>query len=335
MTAAELDRLFAAAPDPRTRRVAPGRAAADAFYDGVNNAAGPGSGRRHAEFYHLACLARDGGINPDEAVRAIHGSAPWRTVREVRDTVRKVYAMAEAPKAPEPLWRPLPINGAAILDRALERHPDPLADAWERSPERLHHSPDEDAAYLIDALFDDGDHVFTGPKTCSGKLGVTVRTVREQRRHYARGGAAAPLICVNPLTGEPALTQSGRLSLRCIGAVKVRKHVLIEIDKLPGETAKVSPERQMAFWLDSKLPIVAMTFSGGSSIHVWIRGDVNELRPSLKRVLTPLGADSATWHAAALSRCPGWERTDYTSPPPEDRVQRLLYLDRHGKGLAR
>ena len=139
-------------------------------------------------------------------------------------------------------------------------------------------------------------------------------------------GYSHPVICINPLTGEP--DEDG--SYRSMACVKEFRYVLVEADKL-------ELNQQIPLLAGLGLPVVAMTFSGSRSIHGLVRvedipgiGPIHDLadwRTKMKGLfaqLTPLGFDGATKDPVRLSRLPGIWR------PDKRRFQRLLFLNPNG-----
>lgn len=144
-------------------------------------------------------------------------------------------------------------------------------------------------------------------------------------------GAFHSSICVNPLTGEA--DENG--SFRSSGCVKEFRYLLLESDGLP-------LNQQIPLLAGLELPVVAMTFSGGKSIHGLIRvdkisgiGAIKDLQEWKKKVgdlfkfLVPLGFDGATKDPVRLSRLPGSWR------PDKQTFQQLLFLNQDGGFNAR
>jgi len=132
--------------------------------------------------------------------------------------------------------------------------------------------------------------------------------------------------CVNPLTGEADETGS----LRSSKCVKDFRYVLLESDDNP-------LTQQIPLLAGLEMPVVAMTFSGGKSIHALAKvdsilgvGAIKDLTEwkqrigDIFRLLVPLGFDGATKDPVRLSRLPGSWRFD------KQMVQQLLYLNPNG-----
>lgn len=132
--------------------------------------------------------------------------------------------------------------------------------------------------------------------------------------------------CANPLTGSPELTKTGTLSMRCDAAVASFRYVVAEMDDTP-------LEQQAKFWAGWKkripIPIAALIYTGGKSLHAWLRVDAadaeewqREVRGRLfPEALVPLGCDKTCKNASRLTRAPGKYRED------KGKYQSLLWLN--------
>ena len=139
-------------------------------------------------------------------------------------------------------------------------------------------------------------------------------------------GFQFPAFCINPLTGET----DAKGSFRSSGCVKEFRYLLLESDKLP-------LNQQVPLLAGLGLPVVAMTFSGGKSIHAILKvdkipgvGSIKDLAEwkqkigDIFRFLLPLGLDGATKDPVRLSRLPGIWR------PDKQKFQQLLFLNPNG-----
>ena len=232
--------------------------------------------------------------------------------------------------------RPAPIvqNGAAARQRIIDSAKiSDEADLWEASPLRLWDEPKNDAALLLETLYEPTDWIFIGDRVQPGIIGETIQTVADRITFLQDGGKTGPHIIPNPLTGEEGMTKEGKPSFRCDATVRAPRYCLGEFDNL-------SREDQIRFWSAIKLPIVALIDSGGKSIHAWI--DVQKLAPvttsvqwaaEIKgrlydQILTPLGVDAACSNPARLSRLPGHYREE------KGAWQRLLWLSAEGRPIC-
>ena len=233
--------------------------------------------------------------------------------------------------------RPAPVvqDGKAALQRIIDQGKiSNEIDLWEASPIRLLDEPQGDPALFLETLYKPTDLVWIGDRYQSGIIGDTIKTTGELIGHFKNGGKTGPFIIINPLTGTSAPKKTGDgETLRGDGNVAVYRYCMAEFDNL-------SKESQIRFWSAVKLPIVALTDSGGRSIHAWI--DVQKLAPvktsvqwaaEIKgrlydQILTPLGVDAACSNLARLSRLPGHYREE------KGAWQRLLWLSAEGRPIC-
>jgi hypothetical protein len=233
-----------------------------------------------------------------------------------------------------PRPRPTPIvnDGKAALQRIIRQAKiSNEVDIWEASPLRIWDEPKDHQALFLSTIFNPTDNIWIGERYQAGIMGDTIKTAGEWITYFQNGGATAPHIIINPLTGNPAQKKSGDGgTLRGDGNIKQHIHCMAEFDNL-------SREDQIRFWSAVKLPIVALIDSGGKSIHAWL--EVSKLatvttpdqwQAQIKsrlydRLLTPLGVDAACSNPARLSRLPGHYRLE------KKNYQRLLWLSPEGK----
>jgi hypothetical protein len=121
------------------------------------------------------------------------------------------------------------------------------------------------------------------------------------------------------------LTKEGNLSYRADSCITAYRFAVMEFDALPFNA-------QIQFWAGAKLPVSALIYSGGKSIHAWVRIDAGgvgewqrEIEGTLFDVVKPLGIDGSCKNEARLSRMPGHFRAN------NRRWQRLLYLAPQGR----
>jgi hypothetical protein len=200
-------------------------------------------------------------------------------------------------------------------------------DIWERSCPRPEGEPKWDGILFLEALFASEDRLcLTGESQCDTVVktrGAWIGAIDSGRDFYSH-------LAINPLTGKFHPSSTGRPSRRCDGAVAAYKYVLAEFDPPRGQDTPSLVE-QLAFWAVVKLPIAALVYSGGKSIHAfialgvsvktaedWSRVVVAELYGKL---LIPLGVDTGCRTPSHLGRLPGHLRSD------RHRLQRLLYLN--------
>lgn len=200
------------------------------------------------------------------------------------------------------------------------------SDIWAASPIKVDWQHEEDPTHLLTCIYRPDDVLFMGDRYSSGKIGKTIKTSTEWRQHFKGGGKTHPHIIPNPLSGQQALTQDGKPTLRGDACVKGFSFAVVEFDNL-------SRDNQLAFWWGVNLPVVALIDSGNKSIHGWIRIDnvtttdewTQEVEQELfKDLMIPMGVDGACRNEARLSRLPGHKRDN-------GRMQRLLYLAPEGR----
>ena len=164
-------------------------------------------------------------------------------------------------------------------------------------------------------------------KVCGGDERATMPKDVAKRIAELENGAIPPAYhCANPLTGELGHTKSGTLSMRCDATVAAHRFVVAEMDDTP-------LEEQARFWegwrKNIPIPIAALIYTGGKSIHAWLRVDAadaeewdREIRGRLfPECLVPLGCDKTCKNPSRLTRAPGRIRED------KGKWQSLLFLD--------
>ena len=179
----------------------------------------------------------------------------------------------------------------------------------------------DQARLLLKTLYAPQDIVCSGALRETGVVAVEFLLV-----DLANGAPVGPFITPNTLTGRLGYTKDGRLSRRADSCVAVHRLCLVEFDNL-------SLKDQFAFWAAVDLPIAALIYSGGKSIHGWIRMDCADeedwerrVRHELyRRFLVPMGADRSNANPSRFSRMPGWRREETGA------VQQLLYLAPEGR----
>lgn len=250
--------------------------------------------------------------------------------REIRDAVAKAmedrpgcYSRQRHHRPFRQAQQPPPIDGDTMRQRIIDRAQiSEEVDLWESSPLRLWDGPEHDAALFLQTMFEPDDLVFIGSRQDPGIPGHNIRTAAEWVQRFHAGETAGGLVCVNPLTGEPAPKKSGDgETYRGDGNVAAFRYALAEFDTIPRED-------QIKFWAGSKLPIQALVDSGNKSIHAWLKVDIDstgawdrEIRERLyQQFLIPMGVDRACSNPARLARLPGVYRKE------KSNWQRLLYL---------
>lgn len=312
-------------------------------------------GGRNARLLGVARLGRLAGVESsrlEEEIRGAAGSPPL-TVAEVRRVVQRVEretplggdGRAEYRGArPYAVARPSPPPPGGFVARCLARGAGLGSSGALRSLSPVF-VPSKDAdedrrtalRLFLGSLYDAGEVLFIGER--SGRE-VRTRAEWEARLAETPPDAWPPLIGSNPFTGEEAQTADGtRRSFRCKAAVAARRFALVEFDGMP-------LDRQAAFWAGvilgtgrgPLLPLAALVYSGGKSIHALLRVDCadaeawaafwNRLGGFVCNPNDPAPerADAACRDESRMTRLPGARRAD------SGRVQSLLYLARPAEG---
>lgn len=152
-------------------------------------------------------------------------------------------------------------------------------------------SPEAVTFAFLSALWkpDEYLHVFGGDRHLRARLGVDLRR-RDDWLSLLASRQPLPGDCIgkNPYTGKEGKNGEGRPSLTAKECVETYRYALVEFDHL------ALPE-QAAFWRGflsrPKLApqVVALTYSGGKSIHGLIRTNADRLTaPTIERSLSGL-----------------------------------------------
>jgi len=159
---------------------------------------------------------------------------------------------------------------------------------------------------------------------------------REQFYKIRKLAMEYPYFIANPLTGEaqPLKSDPERETYRSDGNVASCRYIVVESDSIP-------LNQQIPLLCGLKLPVSALIYSGGKSIHALIdatalnggtpiKDDIawKSIVDRLFSALVPLGFDGATKNPSRLSRLPGIWR------PDKNQFQRLLYICKKGGALC-
>lgn len=212
-----------------------------------------------------------------------------------------------------------------------------MSDIMARSPVPLDF-PEEEAGWrTLDALYDPDEFLFIGPPRESGVLNRTVRTAGSWSKAFQKSASTDTIrtynyIVPNPITGVAGPTKSDptKTSFRADSAIAAWRYMVVEFDHVPLAD-------QLAFWAVVKLPVAALTLSGGKSIHGWVQVDcsgVIEWEQGIEKdlfpgFLVPLGVDGSCKNEARLSRFPGQINAKTGA------MQKLIYLAPGGKAVSK
>ena len=135
----------------------------------------------------------------------------------------------------------------------------------ELSPIKLPSEPRHDTALLLETVYEHGELVFIGDTDAPGIIGDTIRSREQWLLYFDNGGATAPHIMANPLTGQTGMTKMNRPSLRADSCVSAYRHIVIEHDSL-------SRDNQFKLWfaLARTADVAAIIDSGNKSLHGWL-----------------------------------------------------------------
>lgn len=320
MTTAELDQLYAAAPDPKSR-------ALDRYRQFLSEAPGPKSGYGEDWRWKAAIKAKQAGIGAAEAIADICSAMPHATHSEIARAVERAPGHTTNDTTS---WTSRPrkqtvVDTEQFWTDVLKNHPpeDAQADLWDESPSRLLNDPSGDTALTLRTLYRPDDLIFMGKQYSDGIPGVNIRTATEWIDAFSNGLPVPEQIQVNPVTGHAATLSNGKLSYRCDATVARFPYAVVEFDTLP-------IEHQAAFilhMLDHDWPVACAVQSGGKSLHAWIRIDAqstdewtHDVERRLFGFLKSVGADPKTKNESRQSRTPGAIR------PDTGKRQSLLYL---------
>lgn len=197
------------------------------------------------------------------------------------------------PTNPKPAPRPYALDAKAVI-------PEPIPDGT-RELLRAAFRPGEGVCIVPATITEGGDEVPQGH-------GPTLHLEEWLAKLDAKDGdpnrmmrssdGAGIYIRVNPLKVGSKSTD---------GDVTAFRHTLVEFDGL-------SPAEQYDLYLKSRLPITAVIFSGGKSVHAWVRVDASSRAEYDERVrtiydhLAAYGLDPKNKNPSRLSRLPNCER---------------------------
>lgn len=284
----------------------------DSLFRYVRNMPQPGSGRCHVHIIGAVTVGIKLGLD-DHTIHDIILSAldkhptVRQTSRSIMHALNKVRRNGVdcnyVPRQRYPMQTEFR-DRLSVQNRSIE-------DAESLSPVRLSGRPVSDSMIMLDALFRREEQLYVGPV-----FGAQIATVQYWLENPSKWNVH---IIPNPLDGGEYETSSGSISRRCDAAVVEWRYCVCEFDDLP-------LEKQISIWLNIKLPVVAMIYSGGKSIHAWIkisasRAEFDEVKEFYEKNLITLGVDQTCRNPSRLSRMPGVWRAD------KGRAQKLIYLN--------
>jgi len=189
--------------------------------------------------------------------------------------------------------------------------------------------PWEQARLFLRTMFEPEEFVFCGNQMDRGILGRTIRRAAEWADFFVNQPRPKlpPFIMTNPLNGiaQPKASGNGT-TFRGKANVAIFRYTLLEFDN--PETQPLP--KQAAFFRAADLELAALVFTGGKSLHGWLRvqgvqnledWDRIVMRSFFAQVAGPIGADAACKDPCRLARLPGAFRLE------KEKTQRLLLLD--------
>jgi hypothetical protein len=305
------------------------------FQDKLQAMPAPGGNGCHNSLLGAATVGVMCGLSDSEIASEIRGNLKAGTRRipecEITAAITRAHIDTDEGKKgerrtyiPKPKPKPVLINSEEVRDKLVAASDFATqAELWELSPYRMDREPDmNDAVILIENIYQPDDILYIGDQ-----YGKDVKTAAEWIT-WIKDGNSAPYIIPNVLDGKEHTTGAGKQSKRCDAAVCQFKFVLVEFDD------NLTLQEQVSFWhsviLMEKMKVVALIYSGGKSIHAWIKCDIANYAEWTEQVklglyapevgiLRLLGADPACQNPARLFRLPGYNR--------DGKVQKLLYFD--------
>ena len=278
------------------------------------------------------------GLSQDQIVSDITSHAHGKLQRnEVENTVQSAFQKTQPIMNRAPDWSPPRRRKKRYEIKELSQSE---AGAW--SYQFINANPDvtrDDLARLsptcpkqtspadfIEFLFNADEHL------CIGNRFNTATATTAQHAERLRRGFTAPQIWVTPFSGQCADGPSGKPSQRLKSLITARRFCSIEFD----DVEQWPLNKQAAFWhgiiLKKALPVAALIYSGGKSIHAWLHiaaRDEDEWEKLVSvqlfdehgGIFSKLGADAAAKQPMHGSRLPGHQRAE------TGRTQNLLYLN--------
>lgn len=273
-----------------------------------------GSGVHREWMMRAAWACRFNGMTPEQAAAELHARITRRPdpANEIETAVQKVYATTERLVSrhygPGPGKWPAP-NREQI--EAVAASGVTVADLWEESPVRLGDPPQTSA--VLPVLFP-GD-----PLLCVGtRSDFYTMTLSD----FAPNAHAFEQIVPSPMLAKYGRTKEGKLSQHTLEATGARRFLVVEGDKLDGETIPKDTQAAVLLHLAERAPLALAVDSGGKSLHGWFycaSADEAKLRRFFAYAVT-LGADPALWTRSQFVRMPDGPRDNGTR-------QSILYFN--------
>jgi len=306
-----------------------GKSAAEKYQECLDNPVLPGNGC-HQWLLKVANYACFAGLPEqrcfDDLRKLLVNTSRPVTDQEIWDAIRKAYSEVGA-DVKIVKTEPLVEDGRSTLERIIaEGKYSAFEELRKNSPIPIPENAREQQKLFFRTLFNPEDLVFCGDSFSSGPTYVRPTSF------WIEHGSEGPFVIINPLTGRPAPKKSGTgQTYRGDNCVAAYKYCLVEFDG-------IGLEEQIRFWSSVPLPVRALVYTGGKSMHGWVDlGDLNikdasdwqqKIKTSLyKELLEPLGVDSACSNAARLARLPGCLRRE------KQKMQEILWIAEKGQAV--
>ncbi len=225
---------------------------------------------------------------------------------EINDAISKAFndhRSGAVPLKQKTTYKHHPIDGPAVMEKLLK--------IGESVDDDFYHSEldwlkENDHIVLLEKLYAPDDLLFIGELKATGEIGENIRSAKDWIKAFRNDEKPGPHIIPNPLTGKAAKTQMNKKTFRGDNCIADFRYAVVEFDN-------ISIEDQLNFWAAVELPYEVLIFSGGKSIHGWVKLDginnISDWETHVKQklfaaYLEPLGADPACKNPARLSRMP-------------------------------
>jgi hypothetical protein len=302
------------------------------FQEAIARIPAPGGGGCHSYLMAVANIGVREGLDEDEMLRDIRAAIPpgGRVVRdqEILQAIRKaahdrLNGKSYARPAGGLSFSSMRCSTTSLLGKIL--HPDVIEPGDFLTASPVQFDQEDGVQQLVEVLthlYGLNEYLFLG-RTHDAAVYTVQQWLDAIRQPDVTPETLPPHMIWNPMTGFGGLTKEGKTSYRCDSTIAEYRFVLVEFDK-------IDLEMQLRFWAGCRLPVAALVFSGGKSVHGILRvpqvrnraeWNVTVRDTIFARWLVPFGVDASTHNPSRLARCPGAFREE------KGTLQRLLYLN--------
>jgi hypothetical protein len=300
------------------------------YISGLTWQRGQLDGSSHLAFLRAGSLRVDPQRAFDEVAHRIREAGDFPKPGKLRRQLRRGYEWVRNPaKVKNCKFHAATTNATFNADLAenLAGRVTDVSAEWVRRRSPIPVSATTPAEFLA-TLYPRGERVvvLTGERD-RGAIWSDDRILVERHtlNRYIRG-CRNPLFLPNPVDGLEHVNSDGNLSLRSEPNITAFRYAVLESDVVPAE-------QWLKIVVQLPLPIVALTYSGGSSIHGLVRVGAKDkqawdevVRQRLLTSLVALGACRGSLTAVRLTRLPNCRREE------TGKLQELLYLNPHACG---